>query len=77
MEGYRVDRIEEGFFVCIGADGETLNIPRECLPDGVSEGWIVTVSEDGDGKACEAREPDGGALMKNRARFDKLFKKKY
>lgn len=35
MDGYRVDRIEEGFFVCIGADGKTLNIPRECLPDGV------------------------------------------
>ena len=42
-----VDRFEEDFAVCEDEQGNTLLLLREELPDGVGEGSLLFVCEDG------------------------------
>lgn len=44
---YSVDRIEEGFAVCEAENGTFENIVLEKLPEGVREGDILLLTEDG------------------------------
>lgn len=75
MKCFRVDRIEEEFLVCISEDDGVVNIPLDKLPAGVGEGWLVTVSEDGDTPVYTAKEPCEDATKQKRERLHKLFGK--
>lgn len=44
---YSVDRIEEGFAVCEAENGTFENIELAKLPEGVREGDILLLTEDG------------------------------
>ena len=73
MKKFKADRIEEGFLVCVGEGGKTVNVPLSSPPAGASEGWTVTLSDDGE--ILSAIEGDASSLSKKRNRFAKLFKK--
>ena len=45
MTTYSIDRIEEGIAVCESAEGETVRVRAETLPDGAKEGSLVSFSD--------------------------------
>lgn len=49
-----VDRVEEGFFVCVSDRGEVINVPIHDIPFEVSECDILEITLS-DGKITDAR----------------------
>lgn len=47
MKYLSIDRIEEGYAVCVGGEGERVLFPKESLPDGAGEGCVVLLADDG------------------------------
>lgn len=63
MSGWSIDRIEEGWAVCEGPDGEMIRLEVSRLPAGVREGDCLFL--DGDGPLAGGRAADPAAAGRN------------